>query len=89
MEDRDLVLVNKVGEKREGLSSRELSGARETRRALEILVYPSQKNFDHTVHTIKNCPVTIEDFHNATTFTSVMFPPSKGKHLSNNPSASN
>ena len=53
-EDCDLVLVNTVEENREGFSRRELSVAREARRALDMFVYLLQKTFDHTVHTIKN-----------------------------------
>ena len=60
-EDSDLVLVNKVEENREGFSRIELSGARESRRALEMFSYPSQKTFEHMVRTINNPPVTIED----------------------------
>ena len=44
LEDRDLVLVNKVEENREGFSCRELSGAREARQALAMFDYPSRKS---------------------------------------------
>ena len=40
-EDRDLILFNTVEENREGFPYRELSGAREARRALEMFRYPS------------------------------------------------
>ena len=67
MEDRDLVLVNTVEENREGLSCRELSGARDSRRTLEMFSYSSQKTFENMVHIVKNPPVRIEDVCNAST----------------------
>ena len=39
-EDCDLTLINTVEENREGFPYRELSGAREARRALEMFSYP-------------------------------------------------
>ena len=54
MEDCDLVLVNRVEENQEGLSCRELSGAREARWTLEMFGHPSQKTFEHMVRNINN-----------------------------------
>ena len=67
MEDSDLVLVNMVEENREVFSHREISGAMEARRLLEMFDYPSQKTFEHMVRNINNFPVTIEDVRNANT----------------------
>ena len=53
-EDCDLILINTVEENRVGFSYRELSGARETRRPLEMFRYPSQKLFEHMVCIINN-----------------------------------
>ena len=78
-EDRDLILINTVEENREGFYYRELSGARETRRALAMFSYPSQKRFEHMVFTIKNCPVAIEDVHNANTIYGCDITTLKGK----------
>ena len=74
MDYRGLVLVNTVGEKLEGLSRRDLDGASDARRDLEMFGYPSQKNFEHMVCTINNCPVAIEDVCNANTISRCDFP---------------
>ena len=89
MEDSDLVLVNMVEENREVFSHREISGAREARRLLEMFDYPSQKTFEHMVRTRKHFLSLSRTFATLTLFNDAIFPPSKGKQSANNQSASN
>ena len=89
MEDRDLVLVNMVEENREVFSHREISGAMEARRLLEMFDYPSQKTFEHMVRTRKHFLSLSRTFATLTLFNDAIFPPSKGKQFANNQSASN
>ena len=67
LEDHYLVLVSTIEENREGFFHRELSGAREDSRALEVIGYLSHKTFEIMVRTINNLPVSIEDVRTANT----------------------
>ena len=80
-----MVIVDAVEENREGLYRRDLSGARDTRRALEIFGYPSQKTFKHIVHIINNFLVTIEYIRNANTIYGCDVPTLKGKTVRKQP----
>ena len=84
-EDCDLILINTVEENRERFSYRELSGARESRRALAMFSYPSQKLFEHMLCTIKNFHVTIEDVCNNNTIYVYDFPTLKVKTFRQQP----
>ena len=88
MKDHDLVLSNTVEQNLEGISQRELSGGSESRQALAMFSYPSQKRFEHMVFTIKNCPVAIEDVHNANTIYGCDVTTLKGQKKTNKPSTS-
>jgi hypothetical protein len=58
--DRAIVMVNTVKENREGYTQREYDDAKEARRALALVGYPSPKDFKNMVRAnmIRNCPVT-------------------------------
>ena len=85
MKDHDLVFSNTVEQNLEGISWRELSGGSEARRALAMFSYPSQKNSNHMVRTINNCPVTIEYIRNATTIYGCNFSTLKGETVRQQP----
>ena len=74
-----------VEEKIERLSRRDMAGAKEARRALEMFGYPSQKTSEHMVCTINNIPVIIEDDCNAKTVYSCNVTPLKVKTVRQQP----
>jgi hypothetical protein len=53
-------MVNTIKENREGFTNREFEKAKEARRALDLVGYPSPKDFMNMVRSnmIKNCPVS-------------------------------
>jgi hypothetical protein len=55
-----VVMVNTVAENREGYTQREYDDAKQARRALGMVGYPSNKDFNNIVRSnmINNCPVT-------------------------------
>jgi hypothetical protein len=59
-ENRAVVMVNTVAENREGYTHREYDDAKQACRALEMVGYPSNKDFNNMVRSnmIKICPVT-------------------------------
>jgi hypothetical protein len=61
--DRAVVMVNTVGNNREGFTNRAYSKAKQARRAIGMLGYPSEKDFRNMVSSnmITNCPVTPTD----------------------------
>jgi hypothetical protein len=65
--NRAFVMVNTIKENREGLTCREVEKAKEARRALALVGYPSPKDFMNMVSSnmIKNCPISPTDITNA------------------------
>ena len=63
--DRDnrVLLISMVSENQEGFTRREYEGARESRRAMHLLGFPSERDFENMIHsnTIVNFPVTFDD----------------------------
>ena len=58
-----MLLLNTVLDNREGFTRREYKGAREARRAMYLLGFPLERDFDNMVcsNMIINCPVTSSD----------------------------
>jgi hypothetical protein len=58
--DRSVVMVNNVGNNREGFTNRAYNIAKQERRALGMVGYPSEKDSRNMVSSnmITNCPVT-------------------------------
>jgi hypothetical protein len=56
-------MVNTVQDNREGYTDRAYSAAKQARRSLGMVGYPSEKDFKHMVSSnmIHNCPVTPKD----------------------------
>jgi hypothetical protein len=65
--DRAVVMVNNVGENREGFTNRAYSKAKQARRALGMVGYPSERDFRNMVSSnmITACPVTPTDINAA------------------------
>ena len=67
--DRENIVLslNTVSENREGFTRREYKGAREAQRAMHLLGFPPERDFENMVcsNTIVNCPVTFDDVKNA------------------------
>jgi hypothetical protein len=65
--DRAVVMVNTVGHNREGFTNRAYNKAKQARRAIGIVGYPSEKDFRNMVSSnmITNCPVTPTDINAA------------------------
>jgi hypothetical protein len=65
--DRAVVMVNNVGNNREGFTNRAYNRAKQARRALGMVEYPSEKDFRNMVSSkmITNCPVTPTDINAA------------------------
>jgi hypothetical protein len=61
--NRVVVMVNTVEDNREGYTDRAYSTAKQARRALGMVGYPSEKDFKHMVSSnmIRNYPVTPKD----------------------------
>jgi hypothetical protein len=60
---RALVMVNTVGNNRKGFTNRAYNKAKQARRSIGMLGYPSEKDFRNVVSSkmITNCPVTPTD----------------------------
>ena len=58
-----VLLLNTVSENREGFTRREYEGGREERRAMHLLGFLSERDFEKMVHSnmIVNCHVTFSD----------------------------
>jgi hypothetical protein len=58
--NRAVVMVSTVAENRKGYTQQEYNDAKQARRALGMVGYPSNKDFNNMVRSnmIKNCPVT-------------------------------
>jgi hypothetical protein len=56
-------MVNTVESNREGYTDRAFSAAKQARRALGMVGYPSEKDFKHMVSSNMsgNCPITLKD----------------------------
>jgi hypothetical protein len=67
---REFIMANTVKENREGFTSREFDKTKEARCALDLVSYPSRKDFMNMIRSnmIKNCPVSPIDITNARTF---------------------
>jgi hypothetical protein len=65
--NRVMVMVNTAEGNREGCTDRAFSAAKQARRALGMVGYPSEKDFKHMVSSnmILNCPVTRKDINAA------------------------
>jgi hypothetical protein len=65
--NRAMVMVNTVGNNREGFTNGAYNRAKQARRALEMVGYPSEKDFRNMVSSnmITNCPVTPTDINTA------------------------
>ena len=61
--DNSVLLLNTVSEKREGFTRREYDGAQEARRAMHLLGFLSEWDFENMVRSniIVICPVTFDD----------------------------
>ena len=62
-----VLLLNTVSDYRERFIQREYKGAREARRAMYLLGFPSERDFENMVRSnmIVNCPVTFSDVKKA------------------------
>ena len=62
--ENSLLLLNTVPDNREGFTHRKYKEAREARRSMHLLGFPSEKEFENMVRSnmIVNCPVTFSDF---------------------------
>ena len=62
-----MLLSNTMSNNREGFTRREYKGPREARRAMHLLGFPSERDFENMVRSnmIVNCPVTFSDVKNA------------------------
>ena len=62
-----MLLLKRVSENREGFTKREYKGDREARRAMQLLGFLSERDFENMVRSnmIVNCPVTFSDVKNA------------------------
>ena len=85
MEYHDLVLINRVELNIEGFSCIELSGSIESRQALEIFGYPSQKKIYRMVRTINSCSVRIQDVCNTNNICGYDVPTLNGKTVLQKP----
>jgi hypothetical protein len=67
--NRAVVMVNTVENNREGYTDRAYGAAKQARRALGMVGYPSEKDFKHMVSSnmIRNCPATPKDITALTT----------------------
>ena len=65
--EKIVLLLNTVLENREGFTWREYKGAQVARRAMYLLVFPSERDFENMVRSnmIVNSPVTFSDVKNA------------------------
>jgi hypothetical protein len=65
--DRSVVMVNTVGDNRQGYTNRDYNRAKQARRALGMVGYPSKRDFRNMVSSnmITNCPVTPTDINAA------------------------
>ena len=61
--NRDVILIRTLWDSREGLSQRQCGGVNQAQRALDMVGYPSDKDFKNMVHArmIPNFPVTLDD----------------------------
>ena len=62
-----VLLLNTVSKNQEGFTWREYEGAQESQRAMHLLGFPPERDFESMVrsNTIVNCPVTFSDVKNA------------------------
>ena len=72
----NIVLINTVKEVREGFTQIQYEGGKQVQRALDMVGYPSDKDFNNTVHAgiIPNCSVTLEDIKILTKYLDPMSP---------------
>ena len=61
--ENSVLLLNMVSENRESFTQREYKGPQEARRAMHLLRFPSERDFENMVcsNMIVNCPVTFSD----------------------------
>ena len=85
LKTRYLVLVNTVEENQQRFSRRELSEARDSRRAFLMFGYPSKKTFDNMVNTTKNSLVETEYVWSANTIYGYDVPTLKGETIRQQP----
>ena len=62
-----VLLLNTVSDNREGFTQREYGGVQDARRAIHLLGFPSERDFENMVlsNIIVNFPVTFDDVKNA------------------------
>ena len=65
--ESSVLLLKRVSENREGFTRREYKGSREERRAMHLLGFLSERDFENMVRSnmIVNFPVTFSDVKNA------------------------
>ena len=65
--ENSVLMINTVSENQEGFTRREYKGSLEARRAMHLLGFPSEREFENMVcsNMIINCPVTFDDVNNA------------------------
>ena len=89
--DRDniVLLLNTVSENREGFTQREYEGDRELWRAMHLLGFPSERDFENMVRSniMVNCPVTFSDVKNAKLIFGPDITSLKGKSVRRNPAS--
>ena len=61
--ENSVLLLNTVSKKRGEFTQREYEGAQEARRAMHLLGFPSEQEFENMVRSnmIVNCPITFND----------------------------
>ena len=61
--ENSVLLLNTVSENEEGITQREYEGAQESRRAMYLLGFLSEQDFENMVRSnmIVSCPVTFDD----------------------------
>ena len=65
--DNSVLMLNTVSENREGFTRREYEGGREAQRAIHLMGFPSEQDFENIVrlNMIVNCPLTFSYVKNA------------------------
>ena len=87
--ENSVLLLNMVSENREGFTLREYERAREARRAVHLLGFLSEKDFDNMVRSnmIVNCPITFSCVKNTKLVFGTDITSLKGKSVRCNPAS--
>ena len=84
-----MFLLNAVAYNSKRFTRQGYYGAREARQEMELLGFPSERDFGNMVRStmIVNCPVTFEDVNNAKVFFGHNFTSLKGRSSRRKPSS--